>query len=71
MEKAVLILTRRIGQEIIIGDDIKIAVLGVQGQHVKIGVQAPKDVSVHREEIYKKIQDKLINGETNEQGNKY
>ncbi|MBT4803606.1 MAG: carbon storage regulator CsrA [Legionellales bacterium] len=52
-----LILTRRVGETLIIGDNVKVTVLGVRGHQVRIGVDAPKDVSVHREEIYKRIQD--------------
>jgi carbon storage regulator len=50
-----LILTRRLGENIRIGDNISVAVLGVRGSQVKIGVDAPKDVPVHREEIYQRI----------------
>ena len=52
-----LILTRRVGETLIIGDNVKVTVLGVRGHQVRIGVDAPKDVSVHREEIYQRIQD--------------
>lgn len=51
-----LILTRRIGETLNIGDDISITVLGVQGNQVRLGSKAPKDVQVHREEIYERIQ---------------
>ncbi len=51
-----LILTRRVGETVVIGDDVKVSVLGVNGQQVRIGVEAPKEVSVHREEIYQRIQ---------------
>ena len=50
-----LILTRRVGESIIIGDDIVITVLGVKGNQVRIGIDAPKNVSVNREEIKRKI----------------
>lgn len=51
-----LILTRRVGESLMVGDDITITVLGVKGNQVRIGVNAPKDVAVHREEIYNRIQ---------------
>lgn len=51
-----LILSRRIGETIMIGDDIRLTVVGVQGMQVKLGIDAPKHVDVHREEIYLRIQ---------------
>lgn len=51
-----LILTRRVGESVMIGDDVTITVLGVKGNQVRLGVNAPKDVAVHREEIYERIQ---------------
>jgi carbon storage regulator len=50
-----LILTRRVGETIMIGDDVTITVLGVKGNQVRVGINAPKSVAVHREEIYERI----------------
>lgn len=51
-----LILTRRIGETLMVGDEVSVTVLGVKGSQVRLGVNAPKEVAVHREEIYNRIQ---------------
>ncbi|WP_028471318.1 carbon storage regulator CsrA [Neptunomonas japonica] len=51
-----LILTRRVGETLMVGDEVTVTVLGTKGNQVRIGVNAPKDVAVHREEIYERIQ---------------
>ena len=63
-----LILTRRIGESLMIGDNINVTVLGIRGNQVRIGVNAPKDVAVHREEIYEKIRNE---GDTKADGDSY
>lgn len=57
-----LILTRRIGESLVIGDDVVVTVLKEQGKQIKLGIVAPKDVSVHREEIYNLIQEEKGSG---------
>ena len=57
-----LILTRRISESVIIGDEVKVTVLGVKGNQVRLGIDAPKTVSVHREEIYQRIQQEKQGG---------
>jgi carbon storage regulator len=55
---SMLILTRRVGEALMVGDETKIVVLGVKGSQIRLGINAPKDIVVHREEIYDKIHSK-------------
>ena len=57
-----LILTRKVGETLVIGDDVTMTVLGVKGNQVRIGINAPRDVSVHREEIYRRIKEGMVEG---------
>ncbi len=60
-----LILTRRTGETVMIGNEVTLTVLGVKGNQVRIGINAPKNVPVHREEIYERIKRELSGGEVN------
>ena len=64
-----LILTRKIGESLIIGDNVTVTVLGVKGTQVRIGVNAPKEIIVHREEIYKKLKVEKENNDDTQKTN--
>lgn len=64
-----LILTRRVGETLMVGDDVTVTVLGVKGNQVRIGVNAPKEVAVHREEIYERIKRERASQGAAEPGN--
>lgn len=55
-QQQMLVLTRKVGQSIVIGDNIEVVVLEVRGEQVRVGIRAPKDVTVHRKEVYEQIQ---------------
>ena len=63
-----LILTRRVGETVMIGNEVTVTVLGVKGNQVRIGVNAPKDVAVHREEIYERIKREEDGGDAHPAG---
>jgi carbon storage regulator len=64
-----LILTRRVGESVVIGEDVTVTVLGVKGNQVRIGINAPKHVAVHREEIYERIKSGRTPGDGTGTGN--
>ena len=64
-----LILTRRPDESLIIGNDVKVTILGIHGNQVRIGVTAPKNITVHREEVYQRIQEER-NNKNNKSNNK-
>ena len=65
-----LILTRRVGESVVIGEDVTVTVLGVKGNQVRIGINAPKHVAVHREEIFERIKREAEEGSTSQRPQK-
>ena len=59
-----LVLSRRLGETLVIGDNVKVSVLGISGNQVRLGIEAPKEVSVHREEVYLRIQGEQTEADT-------
>jgi carbon storage regulator len=57
-----LILTRRVGETVVIGDNVTVAIIGIKGSQIRIGINAPRDVTVHREEIYERIRREQLSG---------
>ncbi len=63
-----LILTRRIGESLLVGDDVKITILEIQGNQIRLGIKAPREIEVHREEIYQRIKQEQKRNRNNNKG---